>query len=244
MSVRELRAKIGGRLIVSCQAPAGHPLRDTAALVRMARAAVDGGAAAIRCGGVGGVADVAAIVNAVDVPVIGLTKDGVDGVYITPTVEAALAVVHAGAAVVATDATGRPRPDGNDFAATVDAVHREGRLVMADIATVEEGVAAAAAGADIVATTLSGYTPDSPRRDGPDLVLVAALRARLPDAFIVAEGRYHSPAQAASALTAGADCVVVGTAITDPAWITGSFAHAVDAAAPTEAGTSPKKPRT
>jgi N-acylglucosamine-6-phosphate 2-epimerase len=244
MNIQELRTRIGGRLIVSCQAPAGHALRETAALVRMARAAVDGGAAAIRCGGVGGVADVAAIVNAVDVPVIGLTKDGVDGVHITPTVEAALSVVRAGAAVVAADATGRPRPDGNEFAATVSAVHREGRLVMADIATVDEGVAAAAAGADIVATTLSGYTPGSPRHDGPDLELVAALRARLPDVFLVAEGRYHSPAQAASALTAGADTVVVGTAITDPAWITGSFSHAVVAAARTDAGTPPTKPRT
>jgi N-acylglucosamine-6-phosphate 2-epimerase len=235
MSVRGLLATVGGRLIVSCQAPAGHALRDTAALVRVARAAVDGGAAAIRCGGVGGVADVAAIAGAVDVPIIGLTKDGTEGVYITPTVEAALAVVRAGAAVVAVDGTGRPRPDGNVLSATIEAVHGEGRLVMADVATVGEGVAAAAAGADIVATTLSGYTPQSPHREGPDLALVAALRARLPDAVIIAEGRYHSPAQAASALLAGADSVVVGTAITDPAWITGTFAHAVLHAAPPDA---------
>lgn len=227
MNIHGLFDVIRGRLIVSCQAPAGHALRDTDTLVRVARAALDGGAVAIRCGGVGGVADVAAIARAVDAPIIGLTKDGTEGVYITPTVEAALAVVEAGATVVAVDATGRPRPDGNDLAATIAAVHGAGRLVMADVATLAEGVAAAAAGVDIVGTTLSGYTEDSPRRDGPDLALVAALRERLPDTVIVAEGRYHSPAQAASALTAGADSVVVGTAITDPAWVTGIFAHAV-----------------
>lgn len=37
-------------LIVSCQAGAGHPLRDTATIVRLARAAESGGAEAIRCG--------------------------------------------------------------------------------------------------------------------------------------------------------------------------------------------------
>ncbi|MGH3262661.1 MAG: N-acetylmannosamine-6-phosphate 2-epimerase, partial [Trebonia sp.] len=76
-------------------------------------------------------------------------------------------------------------------------------------------------------TTLSGYAGGPPAGDGPDLALVAALRERLPDAAIVAEGRYHSPWQAAAALRAGATSVVVGTAITDPAWITGSFVRAL-----------------
>lgn len=218
---------VRGRLIVSCQAGAGHPLRDTATLVRMAQAGVAGGAAAIRCGGVGGVPDVTAIAAAVDVPVIGLTKDGTEGVYITPTVAAALAVVRAGAAVVAADATHRPRPDGRSFADTVDAVHAAGALVMADVSTVEEGVSAAGAGADIVASTLSGYTPRSVREPGPDLALIAALRAALPDVPLIAEGRVHTPGLAADALATGADSVVVGTAITDPAWITAQYAGAV-----------------
>lgn len=71
MTVEELRTIISGKLIVSCQAGHGHALRDTGTIERMARAAVDGGAVAIRCGGVGGTPDVAAVVSAVKVPVIG-----------------------------------------------------------------------------------------------------------------------------------------------------------------------------
>lgn len=226
-TVDELRAAISGRLIVSCQAGPGHPLRHSAVIARLAQAAVAGGAVAIRCGGVGGVPDVVAVRAVVEVPVIGLTKDGRTGVYITPTVAAARAVVHAGADVVAVDATARPRPDGCSFRDTVDAVHDLGALVMADVSTVDEGVAAAADGADLVATTLSGYTDGGPRSDGPDLDLVASLRRALPDAPLIAEGRYHTPELAAAALAAGATSVVVGTAITDPSAITARFAAAV-----------------
>ncbi len=223
MSLAEFLAAVRGSLIVSCQANEGHALRDTPTMVRMALAAQAGGAAAIRCGGVGGIADVAAVATAGSLPVIGLTKDGLTGVYITPTVAAALAVVKAGAAIIATDATRRPRPDGLSFATTVQAVHHAGRLVMADVATLDEGLAAASDGADIVATTLSGYTDGGPVPEGPDVALVRALRQALPHAVIVAEGRYHSPDQAAAAIAAGATAVAVGTAITDPAWITASY---------------------
>jgi N-acylglucosamine-6-phosphate 2-epimerase len=237
--------RIRGRLIVSCQAPTGHALRESSTIARMARAAQDGGAAAVRCGGVGGLPDVAAVAAAVTVPVIGLTKEGTEGVYITPTVASALDVLHAGADVVAADGTDRPRPDGSALADLVAAVHEAGGLLMADVSTLREGIAAYAAGADLVATTLSGYTPYSTPATannantdgakaaahaataGPDLALLAALRRALPDAPLVAEGRYHSPASAAAAIAAGATSVVVGTAITDPAWITRSFAAAV-----------------
>lgn len=153
-----------GRLIVSCQAPPGDPMRDTYTLVRLARAAAAGGAAGIRANEPEVVAAVSA---AVDLPLIGLWKDGDTGVYITPTVRHALAVAEAGAHIVAADATARPRPDGGTFADIVAAVHAAGALVMADVATLDEGVAAAAAGADLVSTTLSGYVPGSPARTAP-----------------------------------------------------------------------------
>lgn len=224
MALPELLEHISGKLIVSCQAGTGHALRDTPTMRRMAHAAVAGGASAIRCGGVGGVEDVAAVSATVDVPVIGLTKDGSTGVYITPTVASAQSIVDSGADVVAADATARPRPDGATFADTVRTVHEAGCLVMADVATFDEGVAAARTGADIVATTLAGNIgPDTP--DGPDLDLVADLHAALGDVPIVAEGRYHTPDDAAAAIASGATSVVVGTAITDPTWITGRFAR-------------------
>ncbi|NDZ83316.1 putative N-acetylmannosamine-6-phosphate 2-epimerase [Streptomyces sp. SID10853] len=214
-----LAQALRGRLIVSCQAPPGDPMRETGTLVRMARSAAAGGAAAVRANEP---EVVAAIREAVGLPLIGLWKDGDTGVYITPTVRHALALVTAGADVVAADATARPRPDGSTFAALVEAVHAAGALVMADVSTLEEGVAAAADGADLVSTTLSGYVPGSPRQDGPDLDLVTALAAAV-DVPVVAEGRIRNPQEAAAALTHGAHSVVVGTAITAPTALTATF---------------------
>ncbi|WP_327270276.1 putative N-acetylmannosamine-6-phosphate 2-epimerase [Streptomyces sp. NBC_01218] len=219
MTAQHLTAVLEGRLIVSCQAPPGDPMRETSALVRLALAAVAGGASAIRANEPG---VVAAIVDAVDLPVIGLWKDGDTGVYITPTVRHALALVEAGAAVVAADATDRPRPDGSAFAELVTAVHAAGALVMADVSTLAEGVAAAGAGADFVSTTLSGYVPGSPQQPGPDLELVEALAAAVA-VPVVAEGRLHTPEQAREALGRGAHSVVVGTAITAPTALTARF---------------------
>ncbi|MFE9724145.1 N-acetylmannosamine-6-phosphate 2-epimerase [Streptomyces sp. NPDC005794] len=219
MTAQNLADTLRGRLIVSCQAPPGDPMRETATLVRLALAAGAGGGSAIR-------ADepevVAAITEAVDLPVIGLWKDGDTGVYITPTVRHALAIVEAGAAVVAADATDRPRPDGSTFAELVTAVHAAGALVMADVSTLAEGVAAAGQGADFVSTTLSGYVPGSPKQTGPDLDLVTSLSAVL-SVPVVAEGRINTPEEAAEALARGAHSVVVGTAITAPTALTTRF---------------------
>jgi N-acylglucosamine-6-phosphate 2-epimerase len=215
----DLTAALDGRLIVSCQAPPGDPMRHTSTLVRLARAAEAGGAAAIRANEP---EVVAAIRAEVGLPVIGLWKDGDTGVYITPTVRHALAVAEAGAAVVAADATDRPRPDGSSFAELVTAVHEAGALVMADVATLAEGVKAAAEGADFVSSTLSGYVPGSPAQDGPDLELVEALAAAVA-VPVVAEGRIATPQEAAQALARGAHSVVVGTAITAPTALTRHF---------------------
>ena len=62
-----------GRLIVSVQAYPGEPMRNPETMAQIAHAAQIGGAAAIRCQGL---ADIAAIKTRVEVPVIGLWKDG------------------------------------------------------------------------------------------------------------------------------------------------------------------------
>ncbi|MFD4371136.1 N-acetylmannosamine-6-phosphate 2-epimerase [Streptomyces sp. NPDC058486] len=217
--------RLRGALIVSCQAYPGEPMRDPDTMRRVALAARDGGAAGIRAQGLD---DLRAIRGALDLPLIGLWKDGAEGVYITPTARHALAVLEAGADVVALDATDRPRPDGRPLAESIDAVHAAGGLVMADVSTYEEGVRAAELGAHLVGTTLSGYTPATYGRKaaGPDLDLVERL-ARTLDVPVVAEGRIHTPAQAALALERGAYAVVVGTAITHPTTLTGWFASAL-----------------
>lgn len=216
----EFVAKVRGGLIVSCQALAHEPLHGAAIMARMAIAAREGGAVGIRANSP---ADVAAIRQAVDLPLIGLYKEELPGypVYITPTLRHALAIAQAGADVIALDATLRPRPEALD--GLIAAIHAQtGLPVLADIATVDDALAAIEAGADMVSTTMSGYTEGSPAQPGPDLALVAALVGRV-QVPVLAEGRYHTPEQAAAALEAGATAVVVGGAITRPQEITRRF---------------------
>lgn len=220
-----------GRLIVSVQAYPGEPMRHPETMAQIAQAVVEGGAAGVRAQGVG---DIALIHERVAVPVIGLWKDGASGVYITPTLRHARAVRAAGADVVALDGTRRARPDGRTLAETIAALRADEPdspgdvVVMADCGSVDDALAAAAAGVDIVGTTLSGYTGERPRTEGPDLDLIARIAAELPETPLIAEGRIHTPADAVEALRAGAHAVVVGTAITHPTSITGWFAAALD----------------
>jgi N-acylglucosamine-6-phosphate 2-epimerase len=111
------------------------------------------------------------------------------------------------------------------LAETITALRNSGpTIVMADCGSLDDALAARDGGADIIGTTLAGYTADRPASDGPDLeLLTTKLVARLPDAPIVAEGRIYTPAQARAAIDAGAYAVVVGTAITHPTTITGWF---------------------
>jgi N-acylglucosamine-6-phosphate 2-epimerase len=217
----ELMERLRGRLIVSCQAYPGEPLRDPEVMRRMALAVLEGGAAGIRAQGL---ADLRAIRAATDVPLIGLWKDGDAEVHITPTARHAAAVAATGADVVALDATARPRPDGSTVGEAIAEVHSAGRLVMADVSTEAEGIEAARLGADLVGTTLSGYTPYTKKTPGPDLDLVRRLAATV-EVPVIAEGRIHTPEQAAAALAAGAFAVVVGTAITHPTTVTRWFAQ-------------------
>lgn len=204
-----------GSLIVSCQAQPSSPFHGPAGMTLMARAAVFGGAAGIRANGA---ADIAAVHAAVDVPILGISKTGdPDGVYITPTFGSAAPLVEAGAAVVGLDATDRPRPE--PLPELIARVHGElGVPVLADVDSLAAGVTAAAAGADLVATTLSGYT-GGPVPPEPDVELVHSLAVEI-DCPIVAEGRYWTPSDVSAALEAGATAVVVGTAITNPTAIT------------------------
>lgn len=218
--------QIAHGLIVSCQAQPHEPLFGAEIMARMAIAAQQGGARAIRANSP---SDIQAIRAVVDLPIIGLFKDEIPGypVYITPTLGHAKAVAAAGADVIAIDATARPRPQPGTLAELIAAIHHEtGLPVLADISTVDEGIAAAAAGADMVSTTMSGYTDYSPQQEGPDLTLVRELAPRLA-VPLLAEGRYRLPEQIVQALDWGALAVVVGGAITRPQEITRWFVEAL-----------------
>jgi putative N-acetylmannosamine-6-phosphate epimerase len=214
-----------GRLIVSVQPVIGGPLDRPDIVARFALAAIDGGAAGLR---IQGREDIAAVRAATALPIIGLVKHryGAVASWITGTSETIDTVADAGADIVAIDATDRPRP--TPFAALVRHAHGRGLTVLADVATVEEGAAAVAAGADAVASTLSGYTDASRGRPSPDVALVRALAA-LP-VPVIAEGNIRQPADAAAMRAAGAFAIVVGSAITRPEHVTGWFRDAIAAA--------------
>ncbi|MGK9232094.1 putative N-acetylmannosamine-6-phosphate 2-epimerase [Inquilinus limosus] len=215
--------RLRGRLIVSCQPVVGGPLDRTEFVVALARAVVGAGAAGLR---IEGVERVAAVCRIAGVPVIGIVKtDLADSpVRITPHLADIDALAEAGAGIIAFDATDRVRPVA--VAEMVTRIHRHGRIAMADVSTRAEGRAAAAAGADIVASTLAGYVA-GPEPTEPDLALVADLAA---DGFtVIAEGNVRTPEHAASALAAGAHAVVAGSAITRPEHVTRWFLDAIGA---------------
>jgi N-acylglucosamine-6-phosphate 2-epimerase len=222
--------ELRGGLIVSVQAWPGSALDDPHVIAAMARAAQEGDAVAVR---VQGAENLAAVRQRVQLPIVGLVKREYPGYepHITATLADVAVVTAAGAEIVAFDATARPHPSGTGLQALVEAIHAAGRLAMADCATLEEGRTAAGLGADMVATTLCGYTAATVGTPLPALDLVADLRGTLGDgAFVVCEGGVHSPDQLRAALDAGADAVVVGTAITNVDWLVREFAGSTDIA--------------
>jgi N-acylglucosamine-6-phosphate 2-epimerase len=218
-----LLAHLRGGLVVSCQPVDGGPLDRPDIVAALAAAAVDGGAAALR---IEGVANLRAVRAVVSVPIIGIVKRDIAGspVRITPFVGDVQDLIAAGADIVACDSTDRPRP--TPVAALLAAVRAGGAVAMADCSCLADGVAAAAGGAGILGSTLSGYTDATTTGDtGPDFALIAALAGL--GRFTMAEGRVNTPDLAARAMAAGADAVTVGTALTRLEVMTGWFRDAV-----------------
>ena len=219
--------RIKGIVVVSVQAMPSEPLYAESCMTAMMKSVVNGGAGALR---VAGVRDVKIAKKLFTLPVIGLTKPNVipknykEIVYITPTVKDVIDLVQAGADIIATDATQRPRPNGEKLADLFKYIHINNRIAMADISTLEEGIKAKEAGADILSTTLAGYTLESvnsPSKE-PDFELLKQLveTTKMP---VVLEGRIWEPEQVNKAFELGAHCVVIGSAITSPQLITKRF---------------------
>lgn len=219
-----------GKLIVSCQALDNEPLHSPFIMSRMALAAAQGGAAAIRANSV---ADIDAIRQQVSLPVIGIIKrDYPDSaVFITATMREVDELMALTPEIIALDATSRPRPGGETLAGLVTKIRARypSVLLMADIATVEEAETAQALGFDCVGTTLYGYTAETAGRKLKEAdcqflrdVLAAVT---LP---VVAEGNVETPELAARCLALGAHTVVVGGAITRPQQITARFVAAIE----------------
>lgn len=209
MNVSQLR----GALIVSVQPEPSSVLSPPAFVAELAACAIANGAAAVRIEGAHRIAAVRSRCG--DVPLVGLIKRAVPGFepYITATLADVGLVLDAGADIVAFDATDRARPDGSTPAEIVDLIHQRGGIAFADCAQIEDAASSLANGADIVSTTLCGYTRGTNGARLPALELVGAMKAL--DAFAVCEGGIGNPSQAAAAFGSGADAIVVGTAITN-----------------------------
>jgi glucokinase-like ROK family protein len=218
--------QLKGRLIVSCQASPGDPLENTDAIRRIALAAIDGGAAGLR---LNSAEHIAAIRQDTKLPIIGIQKQyGPAGLRITPDFAAAAGLAAAGASIIALDCTDRTWPDGDPWPMIIQRIHQELHLpVMADIATLDEALAAAAAGADCVGTTLNGYTEHTRGNSSFSWTLLAQMARQL-HVPIMAEGHISTPEEARRAIDGGAWCVIVGSAITRPGVLASNFARTLE----------------
>ena len=222
--------RLKNKVIVSCQAMPAEPLYKEECMTAMMKSVVNGGAQGLR---VAGVRDVKIAKSLFEIPVIGLTKPDVipknwkEIVYITPTLKDVVNLIQAGADIVAFDGTQRPRPKCT-LEEIIKYIKINRRKSMADISTLEEGIKCAELGADILSTTLSGYTTQSPiETDGPDFKLLEAL-VKETDKPVVLEGRIWELEQINRAFELGAHAVVIGSAITRPQLITKRFINGVE----------------
>ena len=214
MSTNNLISQLNQGLIVSCQAPTDSPLHNPIVIAAMAKASMNQGAVGIRI-------DTPDHIKAVRLqcptaPIIGLWKQQILGydVYITPQFHHAEAIAMAGADIIAIDATLRKRPGEETVAELIARIHNElGKPVMADIDTMENAIAAVASGADLVGTTLYGYTNETKHLKPPGFDLLVQLVDKL-EVPVICEGGISSPLMANEALKLGASAVVVGAAIT------------------------------
>ncbi len=222
-------ANVKNGLIVSCQFDDDDPFNRPDYISLFALSCQIGGAAGIRTDGR---ENIKAVKSKVSLPIIGLIQSAYpDGsILITGDFKDVTEIIEAGADIVAIDVTERVRPNGLtgfEFLKRVR-INHPGTLLLADVSTFEEGVQAAELGADMVSTTLSGYTPATAQksREGVDFDLIE----RLSDSLVIpviAEGRILLPSEAANALELGAYAVVVGAAITRPTVITQMFVHEI-----------------
>lgn len=225
MSKEELLKQLEGGLIVSCQALEGEPLHSSFIMSRMALAAKQGGAVAIRANSV---EDILEIKKVVDLPIIGLIKRDYENSerYITPTMKEINELIEVGVAVIAMDATNRPQIDGVSLEEKVNYIHSHNTLVMADVSVLEEGIEAESIGFDFVSTTLSGYTSYSRKLKGPDIKLVKELTDSI-NIPVIAEGRIKSKKELTEVLSHNPFSVVIGGAITRPQSITEYYSEII-----------------
>ena len=224
LSHQEVLAAIKNGLIASCQPVDDGPMDKPEIVAAMAQASVAGGAAGLRIEGVDNLKATRPLVN---IPIIGIVKRDLPDspVRITPFLQDIEELAAAGADIIAIDGTDRVRPV--DIESAVKKIRELGCLSMADCSNLAEGLYCQKLGADIIGSTMSGYT-GGPVQTEPDYQLVKDLKAA--GCYVMAEGRYNTPELAKTAIEIGADSVTVGSALTRLEHIVSWFADAVKSA--------------
>lgn len=224
-------SKLENKIIVSVQAEGNEPLNKPDHLLAISQSVINGGAGGLRlCG----TKNISFISKNIEAPIIGLTKleptpiNWLDSVYITATMEDLKSLLKTEIDFIAIDGTQRPRADSATLLGQIKLIKQEGKKIVCDVSTFEEGLNAIKLGVDLISTTLSGYTKETRYKvnEGPDFNLLAELveEIKLP---VIMEGRIWSPSDVKKAFSIGAFAVVIGTAITRPQVITRRFVAAM-----------------
>lgn len=224
--------KIKNNIIVSLQAMPDEPLYDENCIIALAKSIVElGGAKALRLAGERDIKNIKRLFP--EILVIGITKPNKipqnykELVYITPSISDCKKIIEAGADIVAFDGTQRDRGNNETIKDLIDYIKSQNKLAMADIATFKEAQNAVETGADIISTTLSGYTTETQNKpDTPDFELIKKIKENL-NTFAILEGKIWEKEEAKKAFEYGADSVVIGSAITRPQLIVKRFMEAI-----------------
>lgn len=212
--------KIKNKIIVSSQAQKNEPLYNEIAMNALIETIVVLGKT--DCLRLAGARDVKNTKEKFgdSVIVIGITKPDIipvnykELVYITPNIEDANSLIEAGADIIAFDATKRERK--TSVLELINFIHSKNKMAMADIAEFNEAKEAYELGADIISTTLSGYTKNTENTpDTPDFNLLQKCAKEL-KCPIILEGKTKDYKDVKHAFELGAYAVVIGSMVTRP----------------------------
>ena len=208
-----------GSLIASCQPIPRGPLDFSSFILASAKASIIGGAKGLR---IEGFKNIKIITKNLNLPVIGIKKRVSKSypVIITPLLSDVEKLSELGAEIIAFDSTLRERP--YSVGSLISKIHSCKRIAMADCSTIKDATNAIENGADILSTTLSGYTNEKLPPKNPDFKFLNQLikKFKVP---IIAEGRFNTPVFYKKAIKSGAHAVVVGSALNRIELITKSF---------------------
>lgn len=229
MNDSEILDKIKNKLIISVQSAKNEPLNNEIAMNALIDTVILlGKIDVLRLAGVRDIKNTKEKYKD-NVVVIGITKPDIipvnykEIVYITPALTDAKSLIEAGADIIALDSTKRKRPNNESLKTIIDFIHSKNKLVMADISTFDEAEYAFNLGADIISTTLSGYTKETENNsETPDFKLVEKCKKEL-NCPVILEGKIKDESDVKKAFESGAYAVVIGSMVTRPHKIIENF---------------------